>query len=491
VLLALLGVISVAVVTTGTASASTSPFRDVAPSSPFYGDITWSAQHGLVTGYADGTFRQGADVSRQAFAAYLYRYAHGGTDAGRCTGAAPFPDVPTTSGFCGDIAWLTAQHLTNGYADGGFHPTAPITRQALAATFNRYNHAGAGGPCTGTSRFPDVAATSPFCADIRWLADASPQRITTGNRDGGFHPGEHASRQATVAYLHRYDADFGDGCGGAKLVKPDGTPWVCTFDDEFDTTTGTAGGIDRSKWLVQLSSNSALLTGTAPYRACYVDSPDNVSVSGGNLNLTVRKEATPLRCAAGRNTVTTQYTAGMVSTAYHFSQTYGRFEVRARLPQPAAPGGSTTGLQETFWLWPDNAVAYGAFPYSGEIDFAEFFGNYNDRVVPYLHYMYDPATVNLASNTNVFTNNQSCRIDLTRFNVYAVEWSPGMITVSYNGNTCLVDDYVATGLSGAAPFDQPFFVALTQALGVGANTLQPGSTPLPATTQVDYVRVWK
>jgi hypothetical protein len=41
------------------------------------------------------------------------------------------------------------------------------------------------------------------------------------------------------------------------------------------------------------------------------------------------------------------------------------------------------------------------------------------------------------------------------------------------------------------PFDSPFIVALTEYLGVGTNAFQPGTTPLPASTQVDYVRVWK
>ena len=39
--------------------------------------------------------------------------------------------------------------------------------------------------------------------------------------------------------------------------------------------------------------------------------------------------------------------------------------------------------------------------------------------------------------------------------------------------------------------DQPFIVSLTQALGVGTNAFDPSTTPLPATTQIDYVRVWK
>ena len=44
--------------------------------------------------------------------------------------------------------------------------------------------------------------------------------------------------------------------------------------------------------------------------------------------------------------------------------------------------------------------------------------------------------------------------------------------------------------TGSEPFDQPFFIALTQALGVGTNHFTPGTTELPATTQIDWVRAW-
>ena len=45
-------------------------------------------------------------------------------------------------------------------------------------------------------------------------------------------------------------------------------------------------------------------------------------------------------------------------------------------------------------------------------------------------------------------------------------------------------------LTGSQPFDHPFMIALTQALGVAGNSVT-SATPLPATTQIDYVRVWK
>ncbi|HVW80607.1 MAG TPA: glycoside hydrolase family 16 protein [Mycobacteriales bacterium] len=274
-------------------------------------------------------------------------------------------------------------------------------------------------------------------------------------------------------------------CGGEQYTKPDGTPYVCSFDDEFN---GTA--LDRTQWAPQLTSNSNFTTGASPYKVCYVDSPDTVSESGGYLHLSVVKTAAKFTCAApttaglALHNFSTQYEGGEVTTYYGFHQTYGRFEVRAKLAQSSVPG-----LQETFWLWPTDDTKYGAFPGSGEIDFAEFYSQYDNQVIPYIHYDYSASTVNTTTNTNIVTNDYTCIIDPTQFNDYAVDWQPGRITLTYNGNTCLVDNYQPSNTTSPAPFDQPFFIALTQALGVGGNA-PTASTPLPATTLVDYVRVW-
>lgn len=186
-------------------------FSDVQAGAPFYSDIYWLADRKLATGFADGTFRPATSVTRQAFAAYLYRYDHAGADAGSCTpGTSPFPDVADNAPFCGDIKWLSGTGITGGFADGTFRPTTTIARQAVAAFFYRYNHAGAdAGPCAaGTSPYNDVPASSQFCGDIRWLSTTAPQAITTGFADGGFHPAASAARQAVAAYFHRYDTDF-------------------------------------------------------------------------------------------------------------------------------------------------------------------------------------------------------------------------------------------------------------------------------------------
>jgi beta-glucanase (GH16 family) len=210
---------------------------------------------------------------------------------------------------------------------------------------------------------------------------------------------------------------------------------------------------------------------------CFVNSPNNMSVGGGVLTLTVRQEASPFTCTSPSGDYTTQYTSEQVATYGLFSQTYGRFEVRARVPNTSNPG-----LQETFWLYPLQSV-YGPWPASGEIDIAEIYSKWNYLAVPTVHY----------NGYDANATSYNCVIgDSSQFHTYAVEWTPQTITFVYDGQTCLVDNWnPASPQVKPQPFDQPFFVSLTQFLGVDPNAFDPATTPLPASTQVDYVRVWK
>jgi len=49
-------------------------FSDVPTSNPFHGDISWAVDHGITSGFADGTFRPKDPVTRQAAIAFLHRY---------------------------------------------------------------------------------------------------------------------------------------------------------------------------------------------------------------------------------------------------------------------------------------------------------------------------------------------------------------------------------------------------------------------------------
>jgi beta-glucanase (GH16 family) len=265
-------------------------------------------------------------------------------------------------------------------------------------------------------------------------------------------------------------SDGKSDCGGVTLTKANGTPWVCTFDDEFDGTT-----LNTNNWLVQQTSASGYSSGNE----CYVNSPDNVSVSGGVLNLTAREEDASFTCSSPKGSYSTQYTSGMVSTDYRFNQTYGLYQVRAKLP-----ASTVQGLQETFWLWPADSTKYGdLWPDSGEIDFAEFYSEYPTLDIPVVHYRSATKDPNATGD---------CAIsDPTAFHTYGLEWTPTTMSILLDGQVCLTDSWHAMAPeSGSEPFDQPFFLCLTQALGMDTNNFQAGVSQLPATTQIDWVRIW-
>lgn len=184
---------------------SGSTFTDVPAESPFAAEIGWLAATGITGGYADGGFHPTAAVSRQAMAAFLYRFA--GEPAFTTPATSPFTDVSTTSDFYAEICWLADRGITGGYDDGGFHPSAPVSRQAMAAFLYRF----AGEPAVtppDTSPFTDVPRSNSFYGPVTWLAGVG---ITGGYADGGFHPTAAVSRQAMAAFLFRYSDVFSVG----------------------------------------------------------------------------------------------------------------------------------------------------------------------------------------------------------------------------------------------------------------------------------------
>ena len=174
---------------------------DVPASNPFCDDVHWALQRQITTGYPDGGYHPAAPVTRQAMAAFLQRSSNHPTPPA-CVGW-PFLDVPPAHPFCAEILWLSGQGITAGYGDGTFRPGAAVTRQAMAAFLYRVagEPRGADPACTGPA-FPDVPSAHPFCGEIDWLADVG---ITEGYADGGYHPADAVSRQAMAAFLRRLE----------------------------------------------------------------------------------------------------------------------------------------------------------------------------------------------------------------------------------------------------------------------------------------------
>lgn len=255
---------------------------------------------------------------------------------------------------------------------------------------------------------------------------------------------------------------------GVTILKPDGTPWTCTFADDFDS-----GVLDSSKWNPQVTATSGYHSGAE----CFVDTPGNIGVSNGELHLTLLKLKRAFVCASPSGNYRTQLTSGMVSTYSKFTQARGRFEFRVKFPAT-----KRVGIQSSIWMWPET-LEMAKWPYSGEIDIAEWYSKYPDRVIPYVHDWYDYEDPNATSNSCIIA-------DVAAWHTYALDWDKDALTISYDGVPCIRStNWAAYRDSGYAPFDKPFMLALTQMQGIGVN--KPNFlTQYPATTTVDYVRVW-
>ena len=176
-------------------------FVDVVDGQPFYDDIRWLAEARLATGTTVGDdvfYVPTGAVSRQAMAAFMYRYA--GVVYTPDDGDRAFTDVSPDDEFYVAIEWMASMGMATGYDDGTFGPTQPVSRQAMAAFLHRM----VGTPPVETAAsFTDVPADHMFAEAIGWLQEAG---IADGYDDGSFGATLPISRQAMAAFLHRFDA---------------------------------------------------------------------------------------------------------------------------------------------------------------------------------------------------------------------------------------------------------------------------------------------
>jgi len=109
-------------------------YPDVPETHPFAEAIAWATEWGIATGYPDGTFGPGDPITRQQVAAWLWRLA-GEPPA---DGVPEYTDVTPANPFAEAIAWLSEQGVITGYDDGTFRPGNNISRQGLAAWICRF-----------------------------------------------------------------------------------------------------------------------------------------------------------------------------------------------------------------------------------------------------------------------------------------------------------------------------------------------------------------
>lgn len=221
------------------------------------------------------------------------------------------------------------------------------------------------------------------------------------------------------------------------------------WSDEFNVD----GAPDPAKWGYDLGAGG---WGNNEVQS-YTNSATNATVSGGNLKITAVK--------TGSN-----YTSARLKSENKFEFTYGKIEVRAKLPT----GG---GTWPAIWMLGQN-YATNTWPGCGEIDIMEHKGNDPNVIHGTFHF---PGN----SGGNGVTNSTTILGASTQFHVYKAIWSPNSIRF-------YVDDVLFHTLvnNGTLPFNSDFFLILNVAMGgTFGGAIDPAFSQ--SAMEVDYVRVYQ
>ncbi len=224
------------------------------------------------------------------------------------------------------------------------------------------------------------------------------------------------------------------------------------WEDNFDTN----GAPNAAKWTYDLGTGS---NGWGNNESqTYTNSSNNVIVEDGVLKITAI-------ATGGGN-----YTSARIKTENLFEFTYGRVEVRAKLPV----GG---GTWPAIWMLGANYETL-IWPACGEIDIMEHVGNNQNQIHGTLHYPGNSGGNANGASTTVPTAS-------SEFHNYTVDWSPTAIRI-------LVDDvlYFTFPNTATTPFNNDFFIILNVAMGGNfGGSIDPNFSQ--STFEIDYVRVYQ
>jgi len=260
------------------------------------------------------------------------------------------------------------------------------------------------------------------------------------------------------------------GCHKPSAVSEEHSqsPWRLVWSDEFDLS----GLPDPAKWGYDIGGHG---WGNQELQHYTERRKENARVENGHLIIEARRDGWESH----------EYTSARLVSKGKGDWTYGRFEVRAKLP-------SGRGTWPAIWMLPSlKSYGDGGWPDNGEIDILEHVG-------------FDPDVVHASVHTRAYyhsigtqkTAKLKVRTARTEFNVYAVEWTPEEIRWYVNDQhhftfrnerlTNPTTDYKQW------PFDKPFHLILNIAVGGGWGGAEGVDQSIwPQRMEVDYVRIYQ
>lgn len=247
-----------------------------------------------------------------------------------------------------------------------------------------------------------------------------------------------------------------DGSGYETSSTYNGMTLV--WSDEFDGTS-----LNGTNWTYELGGNG---WGNSELQY-YTNSSKNSFLSGGYLVLEARKEIVS----------SNDYTSARIISKNKQTFTYGRIDIRAKLPKGK-------GIWPALWMLGNN-ISQLSWPACGEIDIMELLGHEPNKVYGTMHWgPVGGGSTHIGGSYSLVSEDFS-----SKFHVFSLLWETDKLTF-------LVDDNIYfTGskaeVTGDYPFDKPFFFIMNIAVGGNWPGNPDETTIFPQRMIVDFVRVFQ
>ena len=246
--------------------------------------------------------------------------------------------------------------------------------------------------------------------------------------------------------------------------------WEEVWSDEFDATELDLSSWNKLQWRPGWVNNEL---------QAYTDRDTNIFIEDGHLILQALIEPGYFDTDYTGAEYNADYTSGRINTDNKISRTYGRFDIKAKLPKG-------NGSWPAIWMLGESISDIG-WPACGEIDIMEHVGFDNGMVHGSIH----TDAFNHMNNTQK-SGSKFVDTATDSFHVYSIEWTPNYLRYLIDDNAYFFVYNDSDGDEAQWPFDQQHYLILNLAIGGdwgGVQGVDPNAFPMRM--EIDYVKIYK